>query len=316
MNEARSAAQTILVPSDGSAISARALPYARALAPPDSEIILVSVIEREEPVRNLAGHITESADALTRQAAEQARRELVELTSGLDLSKPVRFTELVRAGEPAKEIAAVAEEVEADLLMMSSHGRGAAGRWTFGSVADEVSRAPGPPVLIVRVAEEKAPELALDTPAPVERLVVPIDGSDLSKRALPVAADLGQRLGVPIKLLMAVDFPMAGPTMGMDASWGYEAGELLEEMEEEAKQRLEEARQALLGQDGALNISMDVLRGPAASSVIRETLPTDIVVLSSRGRSGFGRLLLGSVAEQLVRTGRCPVMLVRKTSAR
>lgn len=312
MAERASKNLTIVVPSDGSAVSARALPYALALATPGTEVILLNVIEREEPVRNLVGHITESADVQTRRAAEQARQELVDLTKNLPADQPARFTELVRAGNPAKKIGAVAGEVEADLLIIASHGRGAAGRWTFGSVADEVSRAAGPPVLIVRVAGETAPELPLDSPATVERLVVPIDGSELSNRALPVAADLGSRLNVPLKLLMAVDFPVSGPTMGMDASWGYEAGELLEEMEEEATKRLKEARQALLDHHDKLDISMDVLRGPAASSVVRETLPTDIVVLSSRGRSGFGRLLLGSVAEQLVRTGRCPVLLVRK----
>lgn len=312
MTEQEATHLTIVVPSDGSEVSARALPYALALATPGTEVILLNVIEREEPIRNLAGHISESADVQTRRAAEQARQELIDLTKDLNMDKPVTFTELVRAGEPAKEIAAVAEEVGADLLIMASHGRGAAGRWTFGSVADEVSRAAGPPVLIVRVAAEKAPELPLDTPATVERLVVPIDGSDLSRRALPVAADLGSRLTVPIKLLMAVDFPMAGPAMGMDAAWGYEAGELLEEMESEASQQLKEARQALLDDHSKLDISMDVLRGPAASSVIRETVPTDVIILSSRGRSGFGRLLLGSVAEQLIRTGRCPVLLVRK----
>lgn len=306
---------TILVPSDGSAVSARAIPYALALAPPNSEMILVQVIEHEEPVRNLVGHVTESADARTRQAAEQARQELVELTRNLATEASVRFTELVRAGPPAKEIEAVAEEVEAGLLVMASHGRGAAGRWTFGSVADDVSRAPGPPVLIVRVAQEQAPEPPLATPATIERIVVPIDGSELSRRAFPVAADLAHRLGLPVRLLMAVDFPMSSPTMGMDASWGFEAGELLTDMEETAQQALKESRQALLGYHDDLEITMDVLRGPAASSIIRETLPTDIVVLSSRGRSGFGRLLLGSVAEQLVRTGRCPVLLVRKPSS-
>lgn len=306
---------TIVVPSDGSAVSARALPYALVLAAPDTEIILLNVIEREEPVRNLLGRITESTDALTRQAAEQARKELVDLTAEVPKTDSIRFTELVRAGDPAKEIGAVAEEVAADFLIMASHGRGAAGRWSFGSVADEVSRAPGPSVLIVRVAHEQAPELPLETPATIERLVVPVDGSELSKRAFPVTADLASRLRVPIKLFMAVDFPMSGPAMGMDASWGFEAGELLEEMEEEAKSQLKESREALLRLHGDLDISMDVLRGAAASSVIRETFPTDIVVLSSRGRSGFGRLLLGSVAEQLVRTGRCPVMLVRKTTA-
>lgn len=306
--------RTILVPSDGSAISARAIPYALVLARPGTEIILLNVIEREEPVRNLAGHVTESADAQTRRAAEQARQELVALTKNLTMDTAATFTELVRAGDPATEIAAVAGEVDAGLLIMASHGRGAAGRWTYGSVADDVSRAAGPPVLIVRVANETAPEPPLDVPATVERIVVPIDGSETSRRALPLAADLARQLRIPIKLLMAVEFPVSSPTMGMDASWGYEAGELLEGMEAEASVLLNAAKAALSTQHHGLEVSMDVLRGHAASAVIHETTPTDMIVLSSRGRAGFGRLLLGSVAEQLVRTGRCPVLLVRRLS--
>lgn len=303
---------TILVPSDGSAVSARALPYALALASEEAaEIILLMVIEKEEPIRNLVGRVTESSEDLTRKAIKQAKEELLALGMTVEGTVPVQLTHLVRVGDPAKQIGAVAEEVEADLLVMSSHGRGAAGRWTFGSVADQVARSPGPPVMIVRVAEGQEPQTDAGGRATIKRLIVPVDGSDLSKCALPVAADLAHRLGVPLTLMMAVDLPRSGSAIGMNPGWEFEVGELLEEMEQEAERVLTEVQDTVLKQHGDLIVSHRVLRGPAAGAIIRETAPDDVVVMSSRGRGGVARVLLGSVAEQLVRAGHCPVLLVR-----
>lgn len=327
----------IVVPNDGSAISARAIPYALVMPPSEgAEIILLRIIEKREPVRDLLGRITKSPDDVARDDAARAAEDLKALENAMIAPYQVKITHRVRIGVPAAEIAAVADDERADMVVMTSHGRGAAGRWTFGSVADEVSRAPGPPLLIVRFSEEQEPERALDIPATlgrlmvslplrpvpeadvsstatIERIVVPIDGSELSKRAVPLAADLAARLQVPLKLLMAVDLKPVGPPLMMDPAWGPEAGNILAEIEDEANDILTGSREAIHRQHGGLEISTDVLRGPAGSTIIATTLPTDLVVMSSRGRAGFGRLLLGSVADQLIRTGRCPVLLVRAT---
>ena len=83
---------------------------------------------------------------------------------------------------------------------MTTHGRGALGRWAFGSVADQVTRRSPVPVLVVRPAE------TVEEAAPaIQRLVVPLDGSTLAEEAVPVAQSLAQRLNVPVHLLTAID---------------------------------------------------------------------------------------------------------------
>ena len=93
---------------------------------------------------------------------------------------------------------------------MASHGRGAVGRWTFGSVADRVARSSPLPVLIVCPTEGGADPRH----AEITRVVAPLDGSELSQRALPVAESAARRLRVPT---------MTGPASGWD--WNGDAGQ-------------------------------------------------------------------------------------------
>lgn len=118
-----------------------------------------------------------------------------------------------------------------------------------------------------------------------DALIVPLDGSDLSETAVPVAEELGQALGVPITLLTS--------------GWGSNVADL----------------------DGYLSANAAMLAAPCATVVVPDTFPAtaivdaihapaDVVVMATHGRSGIGRALLGSVAEDLMRRVDNPVVLI------
>ena len=301
----------ILVPTDGSAISNRALLHALTLASTGTEVTLLRVIEQAEPIRDLWGHVEETGDERTRALLARAKHDLDALRDATPHPSGVTITDLVRAGDPTEQIGQVATEMGADIVVMGSHGRGAAGRATFGSVADAVSRSPGPPLMVVRTGQDDATHIV---PGPVRRLVVPLDGSEVSRRALPVAVAMARRLGVPVALLMAVEQPRVGtPAFGVESFSAMGMTGLGEQMTDSARDVLAAARDDVITAGiTPEQVTTEVISGSPAAVIEAATGAGDIIVMASRGTGGVERLLLGSVAERLTRHARCPVVLVRE----
>lgn len=300
---------TIVVPLDGSELSERALPLARAFLPEGGELVLVRVRASEGALSELA-----AADLLTPAAldggdqadARSALQGVVERLRG----EGVTARDLVVEGEPVHEICRVAAELDAGLIVMATHGRGALRRLTHGSVADGVSRRAETPVLMVRVQDKGGPKTVEAT---VRRILVPYDGSEVAAQALPVAATHAAALGVPILLVRAVnpaaDVPAAfGPAGGGDPSSAILYAEILNEEQDAAAASLAAVTNDLA--KVGVTVTSQVVVGSAVTAVEELSEPGDVVVMASHGRSGIGRWLLGSVAEKLVREGVAPVLLV------
>ena len=294
---------TILVPVDGSTLAAQALPYTRRLASGRATLVLLRILSAPEPIRDTVGRAIVPVDAAARWAEDAARKDLEETAAELRNVEPagvVVVTE-VRTGDPAEIILRVAAERGVDLIVMASHGRGAIGRVAFGSVADRVARAASVPVMIVRPLDAPV-ELV---PVEIRRVVVPLDGSDLAARALPVAQLLASRLQLPVVLVRALDTAQAYGLLG-DALI-VEDG-VMKDAGHQASQELETVAAAL--REGGLTATTEIRIGPAFAAIANTARPGDVVVLTSHGRSGVTRWLLGSVAEKLVRAGPAPVVLV------
>jgi nucleotide-binding universal stress UspA family protein len=175
----------ILVPLDGSKLAECALPHAEELAKscPAEEVMLISVTERvrghtrdpedqelyrssEEP--NLGGVGSKTIAALLAQELyrgsegpnsetivtfgkkeEQAERYLDGIAAKLE-AKGIKVRTDVLFWPPAEAIASYAEQNDADIIVMSSHGRSGPSRWAHGSVADKVLRSSTVPVLMIR----------------------------------------------------------------------------------------------------------------------------------------------------------------------
>ncbi|MGI9254472.1 MAG: universal stress protein [Thermomicrobiales bacterium] len=141
------------------------------------------------------------------------------------------------------------------------------------------------------------------------RIVVALDGSARGERALDQAADLAKALGAPLHLVRIAD--MAWLRMGQSGA-SSRIAQLSEEMAEE-QQQAEIYLQGLSSQLRAsgLTVTSETRTGMAARELVALTTPDDLLVMSSHGRRGPVRWLLGSVAEEVVRQSQCPVLLVR-----
>ena len=221
-------------------------------------------------------------------------REAAVASVGLDLVQAE-----VEARSPEDGILAYAERVEADLIVMATHGRRGFDHLLIGSVAEAVVRRSGCPVLTVRPT-------AKHTEVRAKRILVPVDFSDASYLALAHAVVLARLHGAGLDLVHIVEPPNPG-IAGAGIGWG-----------EDLTQRLDDARTALHDlttevDGGDASIAIHAFLGPPGLGVIEsaEHLDADFIVMGTHGRTGVQRFFLGSVAEKVVQLAPCPVFVVK-----
>ena len=146
----------ILLPTDFSGCANYALPYAAAVArATGARIICVHVVEAVVPAVGYTGLAEPMPIAdISEQLEDSAERELPRLTDCEEL-KGLEVEEVIVHGDAAAEIVSLAEEREADLIVIASHGRTGLGRMIFGSTAEAVVRHASCPVLVVKPPQEE-----------------------------------------------------------------------------------------------------------------------------------------------------------------
>lgn len=142
------------------------------------------------------------------------------------------------------------------------------------------------------------------------RIVVPLDGSELAEQALAQARQLSENVGSPLHLIRVVDTyrTQSLPATGMALDYSM-LSELAEEEIEDARVYLEKKVNEL--NDEGIEATGDVLHGPIARQIVAAANKGDVIVMSSHGRTGIKRWFLGSVAEEVMRHAHCPVLLHR-----
>jgi nucleotide-binding universal stress UspA family protein len=139
-------------------------------------------------------------------------------------------------------------------------------------------------------------------------ILVPLDGSTLAERALAKALELVNGSSATTVVLLraaeATTLPGADPTEAQIAAV------------QEAETYLEAVAQRLAAQ-GVQNVQTSVWYGPPAPAIIEaaRVRAIDLIVMSTHGRSGLGRLILGSVAESVLRGTHTPILLLRAEEA-
>jgi nucleotide-binding universal stress UspA family protein len=143
----------------------------------------------------------------------------------------------------------------------------------------------------------------------ISRLVVPLDGSELAGQALPTAVMLAKQLQIPVHLITIVGNAASAASRFEAAAVDAVlcAGDTDKQVAEAEANLSRQAEQ--LQREGVI-CTWQVLRGPPYFSIADAVGPGDVIVITSRGRSGIERWLLGSVAEKLVRDGSVPVIVV------
>lgn len=302
----------ILVPIDGSELAEQAIGYAVTLAGGAGKLVLLRVVPHAETIRGLWGGVVVSESQFEEMSSNDAAADLERARSLVTTEIDVDMETV--AGDPADQIIQSALRHGAELIVMASHGRGAVGRWTFGSVADRVARQSLVPVMIV------CPSLAGDLVGRIDRLVVPLDGSPLAAHALPFAITIAHQVDAPLHLVEVIN-PVASlyPTAAM-------SGPVADELYEEALDVQQTTASTTLtssaetARETGVTVTTQIEAGPTVPGIEAVLQPGDVIVITSHGRGGLRRWLLGSVAEKLIRNGKAPVILVpsaeRQTVAR
>ena len=148
----------------------------------------------------------------------------------------------------------------------------------------------------------------------ITRILVPTDFSATADAALEYAFALAEQFGASIQLLHVLDDPFVFEGMSAEA-YIAEAPALRTAMLEDARERL---RHRAAPRDGVDNVETEVLFGHGARTIAEYAAErgVDLIVMGTHGRTGFAHLMVGSVAERLVRTAPCPVLTVRHPHAK
>ncbi len=138
----------ILVPLDGSKVAEGVLPHAKALAYSEgAELILLTV--GANPALDFAFSDPGLADLAVQEQEERSKKYIGEIESQLR-EAGFKTASLLRVGSVAEVILGVAEEMQIDVIAMSTHGRTGPARWLLGSIAERVVRSSKVPVLLIR----------------------------------------------------------------------------------------------------------------------------------------------------------------------
>jgi nucleotide-binding universal stress UspA family protein len=285
----------ILVPTDVSEGAAHALDVAKALAQKDSARLELLHIEPE--VSELR-QILDDNRAVGVQV-DALRRE------GMDAHY------LVEYGAPEKEIPRVAETEHADLIVMAPQRR----TWLEGMrhpsvTARTLTRATVPLLIWPEELPAAAMRDFLNTPAAI--VLLPLDGSDLAERAIPFAVAFAHRYDVPLVLVR-----VAVPTPYMGTAYPYTlGGETQWEQELEARGYLCDMRQRL-ARETQLTVESMLLTGDAGDALLRvaNAHHGSLVVMSTHGRSGLSKLVMGSVAGKMIQHSEVPMLVVPQRAA-
>ena len=274
--------ERILVPLDGSGLAARILTRLRRLLSRDDAEVEVCLL-----------HVAPRGAEVPAAVSERLERQRLALGE-----RGARATVRMAAGDPATAILEAARELEPSLIALSTHGATGVARFVRGSVAERVLRRSRWPVLLVSPFPRNG-----DAELRVRRLLLPLDGSEPSTRALPLAAELAHLHGSELLLVQVVPLrisagtaegpPQLGPSMSC----------------EDAAARLEAAASTISG----VSVRWRVLVGDPAPELLRllEEERIDLIALTSHGPSTDSPWAFGAVAEHLLRQCRCPALVVR-----
>ncbi|HSE59581.1 MAG TPA: universal stress protein [Nitrospiraceae bacterium] len=204
-----------------------------------------------------------------------------------------------RAGIPDAIICDVAEETQADLIVLGTHGRTGLRHILLGSTAERVLTMAPCPVLIVRLLNEAEREKA-GRPIRLTQVAVPIDFSDCSMEALEYGARLAKDVGASVTLLHILE-PLS---YGIDLTFGH----AVEQNRQQIAARLKLVADEIQSQGVPVRA---VIRGGVPADSILDYIHSsecDLVVMGTQGRRGIAHVVKGSVAEAVLRRAPCPVL--------
>jgi nucleotide-binding universal stress UspA family protein len=295
---------TILVPLDGSAFGEHALPLALSIARHSAATVQLVHVLAPEIYPFDASPVTPRG--LNRDGAITY---LSNLAACLSSRWEVPISVIVLTGQAADELYTHAIACGADLTVMTTHGYGPLSRLWMGSVADKLVRRLPMPVVLTRPHEEACDLLEQVHDRVFEHILLPLDGSALAESILEPALALGGPMGARFTLFQAINPPLIAYAPGAFAT-GVDK-QMLDQLRVAAQVYLDRAAKRIrgLGYQADTHISI-ALPAIAILDYAREHA-VDLIAMATHAREGLARMLLGSVAEHVVRGAGTPLLLQR-----
>ncbi|HEY9428283.1 MAG TPA: universal stress protein [Gemmatimonadaceae bacterium] len=270
---------------------------------PGAEIVLVHVVAVPEPPRFFRGKFP-PRETVIETARAGADRRMRDLSTSLGAE---RIWMEIREGDPAEQIDAVATEYDADVVVVGPHGA-RPGIWDRpGGTAEKLVREAKHAVLLAANPSDRAPR----------RLLVPVDDSSSTATVLAWARLLAERSGTELTLLHIVSSTMLNELLSAGAVISGVMvpvpDEVLTNAEMDAGSWLQQvASEAGLDRPG---VSTLVKAGDPADEILAaaERLDADLIVMGSSAH-GLRAALLGSVAREVIRSAKRPVLVTREMS--
>lgn len=287
--------ERILFPTDGSECAERARRHAMHLADHfDASLHVIQVEERDVELVDVV-EITESDLLADLHGGMKA---------SLVLDEPRIQEHTVAYPSVTGGILTYAVEHDADLVVIGTHGRRGVRRFVLGSVAEEVVRKAECPVVTVGRGAVSPQNLEGGT------MLVPVDFSESRSRVLAHAREIAPVYGMDVQVLHVVEMEGVPEAYGVYESVP-EAGKLAERAQEVLDDEVESLREA------GIDVTVEARSGHPADEVLTaaEDIGATFITIATHGRTGLDRMLMGSVAEKVIRQAPCPVCTVKTFGA-
>jgi nucleotide-binding universal stress UspA family protein len=295
--------QKILFPTDFSRCAEQALAHAVFLAEKygaEIHVLHVITIFQDQP-SVVSSEIAETKE-MVRKLEDVAEKQLNKILDSHSSDDIKITTEIKRGISAAPTILEYASEKKVNLIVMGTHGRRGLGHLLLGSAAEEVVRLAPCPVLTIRELKEPKPVMQ------VNNILVPVDFSDHSQKALAYASEIAQSYNAQLQVLHIIEETMhpAFSVTGKSSIFDLVPG-----IKDDSRKRAEKMLEEFVSDK--VKSKVFVQGGRAANDIIKfaKENSTDLIVIATYGLTGLEHMLLGSVTEKVVRMAHCPVFTVK-----
>lgn len=287
--------RTILVPLDGSPVGEQALAAAARLARAVHATMHLVHVHYPNSLTPIVIETLPIIDAELQSLATQHEQFYLEQMAAAPVMQGIHTVTTLLEGEIAETLAAHAQAIQANLIVMTTHGWSGFEHFWLGSVAESLLRMTHTPLWLMRPGEP-----AQRAAQPLRRILVPLDGSTLSEQVLPHAQALASLDGARLILTRV----MARRRRSDEAS------------DAEQKQQIEAYLQEVASRLEAQGVPADIAVGAAeqparALLTLSRELQVDAIALATRGQGGWQRMMVGSTADKIIRASPIPVLAVR-----
>ena len=303
--------RNILVPIDFSRMSIESIAKAKSMAQEfGAALHLAHVHHRQYPV-TFMGPVLSSGGPITsfEEHRERALRDELKEVARQNNLLPDGSVHLCEGASVYHEICRLAQKIPADLIVMPTHGRTGLMHTFLGSTAERVIQHSPCPVLVTRARKGKTAKAAADKTGPdrARTILVPVDFSEASASALHYSIEFAQSVGAKLIILHVV---YLGDTLSTDGMGIYRLSDVREKAREEAERQLGAFLRPV--EFGAVPHETLLKTGHPVTEIcaVADQRKVGLVISATHGHTGLAHLLIGSVAEQVVRRANQSVLVV------